>query len=124
MSENSSTATARHYITNKICLQILELFEDPFQTKYGEFKVSISIGASKFPQDTSDLRELISFADVAMLKVKKSGGNSFSMFDAREKSLITQRLELEQEITQAIENKNFEVCSKIWEWEEIFLGSS
>ncbi len=94
---------------DKICLQILSLFEQSFQTKYGEFKTSISIGVSQFPADSKDVRELISFADVAMYKIKKSGGNHYSFFDVKEKSLIQQRLELESEISQAIEKDQFEV---------------
>lgn len=94
---------------DKICQQILLLFEAPFQTEFGEFKISISIGASQFAKDSYDIRELISFADVAMSKVKNSGGNHYGLFDAREKAKITQRLELEAEISTAIANKNFEV---------------
>ena len=94
---------------DKICLKILSLFEEPFTTQQGEFKASISIGVSKFPVDSMNVRELISFADVAMCKVKASGGNNYGLFDAREKNIITQRLELEQEISQAIEDKHFEV---------------
>jgi diguanylate cyclase (GGDEF)-like protein/PAS domain S-box-containing protein len=93
----------------KICLQILSLFKEPFQTKYGEFKTSISIGVSKFPDDSLDIRELISFADVAMFKVKESGGNHYAFFNNNEKQMIMQRLELEREIAQAIEREEFEV---------------
>ncbi len=94
---------------DKICLQILSLFEVPFQTKYGEFKTTISIGVSQFPSDSEDVRELISFADVAMYKIKKSGGNHYSFFDVKEKAFIQQRLELESEISQAIDKDQFEV---------------
>ena len=94
---------------DKICLQILSLFEKSFHTKYGEFKTSISIGVSQFPVDSKDVRELISFADIAMYKIKKSGGNHYSFFDVKEKSHIQQRLELESEIFQAIEKDQFEV---------------
>jgi diguanylate cyclase (GGDEF)-like protein/PAS domain S-box-containing protein len=94
---------------DKICLQILSLFDEPFQTKFGEFKTSISVGVSQFPLDSENIRELISFADVAMLKVKSSGGNNYALFDAREKVSIMRRLELEQEIVHAIENEHFEV---------------
>jgi diguanylate cyclase (GGDEF)-like protein/PAS domain S-box-containing protein len=94
---------------DKICQQMLSLFETPFDTKYGEFKTTISIGVSKFPSDSTDVRELISFANVAMHKVKETGGNHYAFFDSREKVLIQQRLELENEIYQAIEKKQFEV---------------
>mgnify|MGYP000563128394 CR=1 FL=1 len=94
---------------DKICTQIMSLFEQPFETKFGEFRVSLSIGVSRFPDDSEDIRELISFADIAMLKVKEQGGNHFLLFDTKEKRAITQRLELESEISNAIKNKNFEV---------------
>ncbi len=94
---------------DKICLQILALFENPFINQYGEFKTSISIGVSKYAIDSTDVRELISFANSAMLKVKAKGGNNYGVFDNREKEIIRQGLELEQEINQAIENKHFEV---------------
>ncbi|NQY89399.1 MAG: EAL domain-containing protein [Colwellia sp.] len=94
---------------DKICLQILSMFDEPFQTKYGEFKTSISLGVSKFPSDSTDITELISFADAAMLKVKETGGNHYSFFDLKEKMFIKKRLELENEIYQAIEKQQFEV---------------
>ncbi len=94
---------------DNICLQILSLFDQPFQTKFGEFKITISIGVSQFPADSNSVRELISFADVAMSKVKESGGNNYTLFDAREKTTIMHRLELEQEISQAIKNQHFEL---------------
>jgi diguanylate cyclase (GGDEF)-like protein/PAS domain S-box-containing protein len=94
---------------DNICLQILALFSEPFTTKYGEFKSSLSIGVSKYIIDSLDVRELISYADSAMVKVKENGGNNYNIFDNKEKSMFKQRLELEQEISHAIENKHFEV---------------
>jgi len=87
----------------------LSLFEKPFKTKFGEFKTSISIGVSQFPIDSLDVKELLSFADVAMMKIKQTGGNNFSFFDTKEKELIKQRMELDREIYQAIEKQQFEV---------------
>ena len=92
-----------------ICFQIRDLFSTEFKTKYGEFKTTISIGVSRFPNDSLDIRELISFADIALSKVKKTGGNGFSFFDIKEKTFIQQRLELEKEIFNAIEKDQFEV---------------
>lgn len=94
---------------DKICLQILALFTDPFDTKYGEFRASLSIGVSKYAIDSLDVRELISYADTAMVKVKEKGGNNYEIFDNKERLIIKQRLELEQEINQAIKSKHFEV---------------
>lgn len=94
---------------DKICEQILALFEKPYQTKYGEFKTSISIGVSQFPSDSKDAKELISFADVAMMKVKEAGGNHYSFFDTKEKEAIKQKLTLDGEIYQAIKKQQFEI---------------
>jgi diguanylate cyclase (GGDEF)-like protein/PAS domain S-box-containing protein len=94
---------------NSICDQILSLFEKPFKTKFGEFRTTISIGVSQFPLDSMDVKELLSFADVAMMKVKQSGGNHYSLFDTREKELIMHKMELEREIYHAIEKQQFEV---------------
>ncbi|MDX2368723.1 MAG: EAL domain-containing protein [Colwellia sp.] len=94
---------------NKICTQILSLFDKPFKTIHGEFKTTISIGVSQSPLDSMDVRELISFANVAMKKVKKLGGNHYSVFDTKEKMHIKQRFQLDGEISQAIESEQFEV---------------
>lgn len=94
---------------DKICKQILALFDKPFETKYGEIKTSISIGVCQFPQDSMDVKELMSFSNVAMQSVKHSGGNNYSLFDNRKKIAIKQRLALESEIFQAIEEQQFEV---------------
>ena len=94
---------------DKVCQQILSIFDRPFKTKFGDFKMSMSIGASKFPVDSINVRELISFADSAMHKVKILGGNDYAFFNIKEKRFIQQRLELEREISDAIKNQNFEV---------------
>lgn len=94
---------------DKISQQILSFFDPPFETSSGVFKITASIGVSQFPADSTDIKELISFADVAMLKVKESGGNHYQLFDTKEKELIKRRLELDREIYNAIDKQQFEV---------------
>lgn len=94
---------------DKVCKQIISLFKNPFKTPHGEFTISLSIGASQFPHDSADIKELISFADVALYDVKKSGGNHYSFFNSQEKSRIKQRLALENKILKAIINQEFEL---------------
>jgi diguanylate cyclase (GGDEF)-like protein/PAS domain S-box-containing protein len=94
---------------DKISKQILSFFATPFKTKFGAFKITASIGVSQFPTDSTDIKELVTFADVAMLKVKESGGNHYLFFDTKEKELIKRRLELDGEINEAIEKQQFEV---------------
>ena len=94
---------------NKICKQILSLFKDPIQTDYGEHLVSLSIGVSRYEIDSKDAKELISFADSTMIKVKEKGGNGFDFFNFEEKSTIKQRIQLERELNTAIKERQFEV---------------
>ena len=94
---------------NKIILHILSVFDEPFNTPYGHFKMSISIGVSQFPSNSTDIRELISFADVALQQVKKSGGNHYSIFDASQKQLVRQQHSLDQDIKLALQKQELEV---------------
>lgn len=94
---------------NKICHNILSVFDQPFGTKHGTYDISISLGVSQFPIDSIDVRELISFADIAMYKSKQLGGNQFTIFDGSEKTLVRQQHLLEQDIKVALVKNQFEV---------------
>lgn len=58
----------------------LNLFKDNFQ--YGEtmLPIKISLGISVYPNDTSDMKKLLEYADQAMYYVKKNGKNSYSRY--------------------------------------------
>ena len=94
---------------DKITAKLLTIFDRPFLTGHGQFKMSISIGISQFPVNSTDLRELISFADVAMQKVKRLGGNQYAIFDSSENQLVRQQHLLEQDIKVALSRQEFEV---------------
>ena len=92
-----------------IAKQVLALFDEPFVLEFGEFYISASIGISVFPQDSSDIRELISFADIAMYQIKSAGGNHYNVFDAKQKEAIKHKIELEKVIHKALQDEQFEV---------------
>ncbi|WP_440877123.1 EAL domain-containing protein [Thalassotalea sp. PLHSN55] len=93
----------------RIAAQILSLFETPFTTKHGDFHLTCSLGISQYPEDSTDVRELISFADLAMYKVKMAGGNNFCTFDKKQKDAVRHKIELENSIHTAIQEQHFEV---------------
>lgn len=71
-----------------------------FKAGDSSYKIEASIGASLFPEDTDDIEALLKYADIAMYRSKKSGGNrveifSKSMFDA---------VVIETKIREAINN--------------------
>lgn len=94
---------------DKVCNHVLSVFDRPFKTMYGDFQMTLSIGISQFPLNSKDIRELVSFANVAMHKVKEKGGNYYSFFDLKDKKQTLQKLELDAAIEQGIKNKEFEL---------------
>lgn len=49
--------------------------EEPFKTKAGEIRITVSIGLAQYPEDGKDLDTLIRSADKALYLAKKSGRN-------------------------------------------------
>jgi diguanylate cyclase (GGDEF)-like protein len=52
-----------------------------FTNKYGELKVTVSLGISGFPNDANNKSELISKADAALYKAKETGRNKLCIAD-------------------------------------------
>jgi diguanylate cyclase (GGDEF)-like protein/PAS domain S-box-containing protein len=89
--------------------KILNIFKYPFPTKYGDFYVSCSIGISKYPNDSQDINELLSFSGTALSKAKEQGGGGFSVFDVGQKEGTLFQIELENNIFSSFKKGEFEV---------------
>ncbi|MBU1658944.1 bifunctional diguanylate cyclase/phosphodiesterase [bacterium] len=63
-----------------IISSLLEDFRKEFLIKGHSLRLSASIGISLFPDDSSNISELMKYADIAMYKVKADGRNNFSFF--------------------------------------------
>jgi diguanylate cyclase (GGDEF)-like protein/PAS domain S-box-containing protein len=92
-----------------IAAKILEAFTIPFNVAGQEFRASASIGISLFPRDGDSADLLLKHADIAMYKVKANGKNSFAYFTGEMNSGYHERLSLENELHQAIQNAEFEL---------------
>jgi diguanylate cyclase (GGDEF)-like protein len=67
----------------KIVERILRTVEEPIEIEGGvRVNVTASIGLSRYPVDGSSGEALISRSDMAMYRVKGSGGNAFDLFRA------------------------------------------
>ncbi|MBF0437374.1 MAG: GGDEF domain-containing protein [Magnetococcales bacterium] len=73
------------HVSNKI-LYFMQL---PFHLKQHECHIGSSIGISIFPEHGDNADILIKNADLAMYAVKKSGRNSFSIFDEHQHSVVS-----------------------------------
>jgi diguanylate cyclase (GGDEF)-like protein len=86
-------------ISNKIC----EALNAPFVFLRQKMFVSASVGISVYPDDGIDAGDLLKHADTAMFKAKESGKNYFYYQSGMEDE-ITERLEIERGIRNAIEH--------------------
>jgi len=71
--------------------------------------ISMSMGITLYPEDSSTVDDLIMNADLAMYSVKKSGRNSYAYFTRDMKENLKERSEIEKELYKALENNAFKV---------------
>ncbi len=78
----------------------------------GEADVCIgsSIGISIFPDDADDADGLLNHADLAMYHAKQNGRNQFQFFSPAMNAHVIERIELENQLRQALANNEFELA--------------
>ncbi len=82
---------------------LISLVSKRYYVDNREFRIGMSLGIAKYPNDAQTIEELLSLADTAMYEAKKRK-NSYSFFSEkmRHKSLL--KTDIEQELRGAIEN--------------------
>ncbi|MDH5612905.1 MAG: EAL domain-containing protein [Gammaproteobacteria bacterium] len=103
---NESELEYERYITQKT-KEILERVSQPCTVDNMEFSVTVSIGVSLFPRDGDDPHILLRNADTAMYRSKTKGRNSFEMFSPEMSDTVIKRVEIENRLRYALENKEF-----------------
>ena len=71
--------------------------------------VSVSIGISLYPQDTTDMHDLLKNADTAMYHAKANGKNTCQVFLPEMKGKAQKRLTAETSLRRAIERNEFQI---------------
>ncbi len=71
--------------------------------------VSVSIGVSLYPQDTTDMHDLLKNADTAMYHAKAKGKNTCQFFLPEMKGMAQKRLTVETSLRRAIERNEFQI---------------
>lgn len=64
--------------------------------------MSCSVGISVYPHDSTDANELLKQADMAMYQAKESGRNNYKFFTEELNRMVTENLELEQQLRTAL----------------------
>jgi len=92
-----------------IAAKIVQAIREPMRLGALEVRASPSIGISLYPRDGSDAGGLVARADEAMYRAKESGGNTFRCFASEMTTFAHERLQLESELREALQLRQFEL---------------
>ncbi|MBB6478530.1 putative bifunctional diguanylate cyclase/phosphodiesterase [Spirochaeta isovalerica] len=84
-------------------------FETPFWVEQRDIAVSVSIGISVYPHDGTLKDELIKNSEAALFLCKENRDRKYAMFNKNQNEDLINRIQIEKEIYQAIEDKTFTV---------------
>ncbi|BAP58065.1 diguanylate cyclase/phosphodiesterase [Thioploca ingrica] len=90
-----------------IAERILDNLSRAYLIDNHEVFVSGSIGITLFPEDGQEVATLLKNADTAMYQAKESGRNAYRFFTPTMNAQITERVQLEQALHQALDNNEF-----------------
>jgi diguanylate cyclase (GGDEF)-like protein/PAS domain S-box-containing protein len=89
---------------------VMQAVARPLQFDGHTVSLSVSIGISIYPADGDDLDTLLKHADVAMYHAKQNGRNAFSFFDPAMNAHVIERVQMENNLRQALANGEFELA--------------
>ncbi|MDP1524338.1 MAG: EAL domain-containing protein [Rhodocyclaceae bacterium] len=94
----------RQHDAGVVAGKLLTAMEDPIAVAGHNFKVGISIGISTYPDDASQLDQLVIEADRAMMLAKQAGGNIYRFYSPEMHLAMEKQLEMEARLDAAIRN--------------------
>ncbi|PDT01662.1 sensor domain-containing protein [Rhizobium chutanense] len=94
---------------DRVACAILERFKDCFLLDGKEVYVSCSVGIAISPDDSTNVNDLVKYADSAMYLAKRSGRNSFRFYSKDLTVGVEERMHLESELRRAIEREELEL---------------
>lgn len=101
-SEPEAASTAE-----SIAEKILEQLNLPYQIGHFSHHSTASIGVTLFSGNQSSVDDLMKQADLAMYRAKGAGRNIVRFFDPAMEAIVKVRAELEDDLRQAIDKKQF-----------------
>ena len=87
--------------------KVLDELARPVEIGGHEIHVTPSIGISHYPNDATDVHQLLKHADNAMYQAKDAGRNTVRFFTNDLNFLLSKRLEIEGRLRKAIDNEEF-----------------
>jgi len=96
-------------VAANVAQKLLDRLALPIAVEGQEQIVSVSIGISLYPEDGTQLRDLMSNADSAMYHAKKMGRANFQFFTPQMNAAAGARLALERDLRRALDQGEFEL---------------
>ena len=93
----------------KVASRILESIKQPFYFESNEIYSGASIGISLFPDDGTEVDDLIKRADAAMYQAKDHGRNNFQFYSASYNLAVFEQISLEARLRFALKNSELEL---------------
>ena len=87
--------------------KILKEVARPVEIAGHDIHITPSIGISHYPNDATDVQQLLKQADSAMYQAKDAGRGTVRFFTTDLNFLLAKRLEVESRLRKAIENEEF-----------------
>jgi diguanylate cyclase (GGDEF)-like protein len=92
-----------------LCAQVLEEFHRSLSVHGRELRISVSVGASIYPDHAGDAHALLRAADTALFRAKELGRNGWSLFAPQLLEAASSRFKVEQSLRRAVERGEFEL---------------
>lgn len=93
----------------RVAQNIIDALDKPFQLGEEQAYISASIGITVYPDDASNVGDLLKNADQAMYEAKRAGRNRYSYFTASMQKAAITRMRLVSDIHQAMAANQFSV---------------
>lgn len=103
--ENVSTIAE----VERLSRSVLEEFQRSLSVHGRELRISVSIGASIFPDNATDSQALLRAADAALFRAKELGRNTWTLFVPQLLEAASSRFKVEQSLRRAMERGEFEL---------------
>ncbi len=87
--------------------KMLKELSRPVEIGGHEIHITPSIGISHYPNDATDVQQLLKHADNAMYQAKDAGRNTVRFFTNDLNFLLSKRLEVETRLRKAMDNEEF-----------------
>lgn len=96
-----------HQSSEDIISHFMDLLIEPINANGYEIFITCSAGASFYPNDASNVEELLRNADSAMYEAKDNGKNTYQFYTYQMTQKILERISIETNLRKAMSNNEF-----------------